>query len=120
MSPVSKSIFKKFLAAIPFGEVARKAPTTDRGQRLWPPQTSQNDKKYNLRVDKGSSLPDGREQLIIQANKNAEDQSARKSAQKDSHKIVAMVAIDPQQDLLDEEAINEEAMASFYEQNYGD
>ncbi|CAE7021756.1 hypothetical protein P3342_004873 [Pyrenophora teres f. teres] len=72
MSPISKSVFKRFLDALPIGKVAQKIANTERGQRLWPSQTSKNDQKYNFRADKGSTLPDGSQEIVFQANKNAE------------------------------------------------
>ncbi|KZF25506.1 hypothetical protein L228DRAFT_280744 [Xylona heveae TC161] len=116
MSSISKSAFKKFLDQMPFGKVVQKTKNAHRGQRLWPSQTSKNDKKYNFRADKGSKLPDGRQEIIIQANKNADDKGVRESAQKDSHRIVAKVAVDPVKDPQGD-SINEDALNSFEENN---
>ena len=116
MSPISKSTFKKFLELMPFSEVVQKFQSTERGQRLWPSQTSKNDKKYNFRADKGSTLEGGQQEVIIQANKNAEDKSVRESAQKDSHRIVAKVAVDPANDQQGSK-ITKDALNSFEENN---
>jgi hypothetical protein len=114
MSPISKSVFKQFLEAFPVKKVAQKITSTERGQRLWPSQTSKNDQKYNFRADKGSTLPDGSQEIIFQANKNAENKGVKKSAQEDSHKIVAKVAIKPENGPSD---ITKDALKSFEENN---
>lgn len=116
MSNISKSIFKKFLEAMPFAKVIQKTTSTPKGQRLWPSQTSKNDTKNNFRADKGAVLPDGRQEIIIQANKNAEDRSVRESAQRDSHRIVAKVVVDPEQD-PDGDKLVDDALESFEENN---
>jgi hypothetical protein len=112
MSPISKSVFKRFIDALPIGKVAQKIANTERGQRLWPSQTSKNDQKYNFRADKGSTLPDGSQEIIFQANKNAENKGVRQSAQDNSHRIVAKVAIKPENGASD---ITEDALKSFEE-----
>lgn len=116
MSPISKSAFKKFLAQIPLATVIQKAVNSGRGQRVWPSQTSKNDAKYNFRADRGSELGDGRVELIIQANKNAENKGVRESAQKDSHRIVAKVAVDPVKDPSGS-SVEDDALNSFEENN---
>jgi len=114
MSPISKSAFKQFLNVLPVDKVVQKLVNTERGQRLWPSKTSKNDKKYNFRADKGSTLPDGSHEIIFQANKNAENKGVRQSAQEDSHRIVAKAAVNP-----DEGADNlaKDALTSFDENN---
>lgn len=114
MSPISKSVFKKFLDALPVGKVVQKITSTERGQRLWPSQTSKNDKKYNFRADKGSTLPDGSQEIIFQANKSADNTGVRKSAQENSHRIVAKVVVKPNSGTSD---ITEDALKSFEENN---
>jgi hypothetical protein len=116
MSPISKSIFKKFLRQIPLTSVIPKALNADRGQRLWPSKTSKNDKTYNFRVDRGSTLPDGKVELIIQANKNAEDKGVRDSANKDSHRIIAKAALDPVND-PEGTTVEDDALDSFEKNN---
>ncbi|KAH7110054.1 hypothetical protein B0J11DRAFT_407956, partial [Dendryphion nanum] len=74
ISPISKSVFKQFRDALPIGKVAKRIANTERSQRLWPSQTSKNDQKYNFRADKGSTLPVGSQEIIFQANKNAQNQ----------------------------------------------
>jgi len=114
MSPISKSIFKQFVESLPLGKISKKISSTERGQRLWPSKTPNNDKKHNFCVDKGSVLPDGRQEIIFQANKNAENKGVRQSAQADSHKIVAKVTIDPKETTGD---ITQDALKSFDENN---
>ncbi|KAI9702240.1 MAG: hypothetical protein M1820_006172 [Bogoriella megaspora] len=104
MSSISKSVFKKFLDAMPFGE------------RIWPSRTSKNDAKFNFRADKGSTLADGRKEVVFQANKNADDQGVRESAQTDSHKIVAKVVVDASGDPQGSN-VNQDALESFDENN---
>jgi hypothetical protein len=116
MSPISKSAFKKFLTQIPLDTVIQKAVNAERGQRLWPSQTSKNDAKYNFRADRGSELADGRVEVIIQANKNAENKGVRESAQKDSHRIVAKVAVDPASDPSGS-SVEDDALDSFEKNN---
>lgn len=94
----------------------QKAVNTEHGHRLWPSKTPLNDTKYNFRADRGSELPDGKVELIIQANKNAEDKSVRQSAQKDSHRIVAKVVVDPVNDPSGV-SVEEDALNSFEENN---
>jgi hypothetical protein len=118
MSPISKSIFKQFLEVIPFGRVISKTNTADKGQRLWPSRTPKNDQKYNFRADKGATLPDGRQEIIFQANKNAENKGVRQSAQEDSHRIVAKVAVDPKDDAKTSDIVDD-VLKSFEENNWG-
>ncbi len=116
MSPISKSVLKKFLNNLPLPTVIRKAVNAERGQRLWPSQTSRNDTQYNFRADRGSTLPDGKVELIIQANKNAENKGVRESAQKDSHRIVAKVAVHPENDPSGT-SVYDDALDSFDQNN---
>jgi hypothetical protein len=114
MGPISKSVFKKFLSEIPLPKVIHKAVNTERGLRLWPSRTSKNDAKYNFRADKGSQLPDGKVELVIQANKNAENKGVRESAQQDSHKIISKAAVDPINDAQGHD-VESDALKSFEE-----
>lgn len=116
MSDISKKIFKKFIETLPFSKVVQKTTGTPQGWRLWPSQTSRNDKQNNFRADKGATLPDGRQEIIIQANKNAENKGVRESAQKDSHRIVAKVVVDPEQ-ASDRNKFMDDALESFDENN---
>lgn len=109
----SKSIFKKFLEALPMSKASKKIVSTECGQRLWLSQTSKNDQKYNFRVDKGSTLPEGSQEIIFQANRNAENKDVRQSAQHHSHKIVAKVAMKPD----GPSDITDDALKSFEENN---
>ena len=110
--PISKSVFKKFLQLVPLEKVIAKSKSADQGHRLWPSRTSKNDQKYNFRVDQGATLADGKQQMIIQANKNAENAGVKESAQKDSHRVVAMVTVDPENDPSGSN-VEDDALASF-------
>lgn len=114
MVVISKTPFKKFLKDFPTGKVLKKMESTERGQRLWPSQNAKNDTKHNFRCDKGSVLPDGRHELIFQANKNAEDTNVRKAAMADSHAIIAKVAVKPEEA---EETVKAMALESFTDNN---
>lgn len=70
----------------------------------------------NFRADKGATLPDGRQEIIIQASKNAENRGVRESAQKDSHRIVAKVVVDPGQ-APDSDKLIDNALQSFDDNN---
>ena len=84
---ISKKIFKKFLDAVPWEKVFKKAETATRGNRLWPTNTA-DDKNKNMRIDAGSKVGDKFE-VIVQPNKGAEDPSGKKAAQANSHQILA-------------------------------
>jgi len=116
MPRISIAVFRKFIKAIPYDKVIKKATTTERGQRIWPSGTHKKDQAYNFRLDKGSNLPDGRQEIIIQANKNAENKGVRQSAQANSHDIVAKVIVDPEND-PEGKNIPKDAEESFKERN---
>ncbi|KAB8212979.1 hypothetical protein BDV33DRAFT_185723, partial [Aspergillus novoparasiticus] len=80
----SKSV-KTFVAKVPWSKVIEKAGgAKDRGDRLWPSRNSKNDSTLNFRLDKGSTdSKTGNIEIILQANKNAEDPEVKKAAQKD-------------------------------------
>jgi hypothetical protein len=65
-------------------------------------------------VDKGSILPDGGQEIVFQANKNTKDKGVRQSAQENSHRIVAKIAVDPNNGGGD---IIEDALKSFEDNN---
>jgi hypothetical protein len=109
---ISKTVLERFLNKIPVGKVIEKAVNASRGQRLWPSQTSRNDQANNFRADRGSELSNGKYEVIIQANKNAEDKGVRESADKDSHKIISKVVIDPKND-PEGESFKDDALADF-------
>lgn len=49
----------------------------------------------NFRVDKGAKISEDEHELIIQANKNANDPEVKKAAQRNSHDILAKCVINP-------------------------
>lgn len=61
-------------------------------------QQGQRPPESNYRLDQESKLDDGRSEVILQANKNAQDASVKKSAQQDSHLILAKGLADPKND----------------------
>lgn len=101
---------------MPLSKVIQKTTVTPLGHRLWPSQTSRNDMTNNFRADKGATLPDGRQEIIIQANKNAENKGVRESAQKDSHRLVAKMVVDPEQ-VPDRSKLIGDVLESFKENN---
>ena len=92
----SKTV-KTFLGKVPWAKVIEKAGgAKDRGDRLWPSKNSRNDTSLNFRLDKGSAdSKTGEVELILQANKGAEDPEVKKAAQKDSDAILGKVFVDP-------------------------
>jgi HJR/Mrr/RecB family endonuclease len=52
-------------------------------------------KRKKFRIDKGATISDSQQELILQANKDAENVQVKKSDQKDSHRILAKCVIDP-------------------------
>ena len=101
---------------MPLTSVISKTAATPRGHRLWPPPNARDDQKYNFRADKGSELKDGKQEIIIQANKNAENKGVRESAQKNSHKIVSKFPVDPKNDSKGSN-VEKDALASFDKNN---
>ncbi|KAJ5370007.1 uncharacterized protein N7496_006099 [Penicillium cataractarum] len=91
--PISIKTLRAFTEGIPWAKVFKKAENTTKGQRLYPSQS--HDKKKNFRIDKGATVSDTQQEIILQANKDAEDTEVKKSAQKDSHRILAKCVIDP-------------------------
>lgn len=87
--------FRQYVGIISWAKVFKKAESTERGQRLWP--TGSQDKKLNFRIDKGAKISDTQHEIIIQANKGADDPEVKKSAQKDSHRILAKCTINPKE-----------------------
>ncbi|KAJ9211160.1 hypothetical protein DTO166G4_7186 [Paecilomyces variotii] len=111
--PISKKTVRKFLDGVPWTKVYQKAENTERGQRLYPSQTL--DKKLNFRIDKGAKISDNEHEIIMQANKNADDAEVKKSAQKDSHKILAKCVIDIKNE--DPQKAEADLQESFDERN---
>jgi hypothetical protein len=76
---ISAKKFQEFLNKVPWNRVGQKAANTPRGHRLFPSRTPRNDTSHNSRIDKGADV-DGKPELIVQANKNAEDKKVREAA----------------------------------------
>lgn len=113
--PIPRKAIIQFVERdINWERVSRKAASSNLGDRLWPSRTSENDKKSNLRADKGPEI-DGKVKVVIQANKNAEDPSVKAFAAKDSHRTVAEFTIDPKNP--DIAKAKEDAVASFDERS---
>ncbi|KAE8358570.1 hypothetical protein BDV27DRAFT_67597 [Aspergillus caelatus] len=112
----SKSV-KTFVAKVPWSKVIEKAGgAKDRGDRLWPSRNSKNDSTLNFRLDKGSTdSKTGNIEIILQANKNAEDPEVKKAAQKDSDAILGKVLVDPKKPNAEE--ARSALIASFKERN---
>ena len=106
-----KSDFEYY--CIPWAKIFKKAENTTKGQRLYPSQS--HDKKKNFRLDKGATISDNQQEIILQANKDAENAEVKKEAQKDSHRILAKCIIDPNN--VDAEKAKMGLEASFKENN---
>ena len=100
---ISKKALEKFITAVPWDRVVKKAEHAEQGTRLWPTNKSK-DADLNFRIDKGANLGDKKSELILQANKDAKDKSVKKAAQKDSHQIIAKAIADTQNDTKGESA----------------
>jgi hypothetical protein len=72
------------------------------GTRVHPPQTSKNDQKYGIRLDKGVGV--GKNvQLNLQINSNATETALKNLVQKNgSHATYATVEVDPNQEVTEE------------------
>ncbi|KAL4912438.1 hypothetical protein BDW62DRAFT_194607 [Aspergillus aurantiobrunneus] len=108
---------KTFIGKVPWVKVIEKAGgAKDRGDRLWPSRNSKNDSALNFRLDKGSTdLETGNVEIILQANKNAEDPEVKKAAQKDSDAILGKVLVDPKNPNAEE--AKDTLIASFKKRN---
>lgn len=111
--PISIKTIRKFLDGVPWAKIYKKAENTTKGQRLYPSQS--NDKKLNFRIDKGATINEIQHEIIIQANKGADDAEVKKAAQKDSHRILAKCVIDPKKE--EEKKAKSELEASFRANN---
>jgi hypothetical protein len=111
--PISIKTVRAFTDGIPWAKIFKKAENTTRGQRLYPSQS--HDKKKNFRLDKGATISDNQQEIILQANKDAENAEVKKEAQKDSHRILAKCVIDPNN--VDAEKAKMDLEASFKENN---
>jgi hypothetical protein len=94
---ISKKALEKFLTAVPWDKVVKKAEHAEQGTRIWPSNRSK-DADLNFRLDKGADLGNRKSEVILQANKDAKDKSVKKAAQKDSHQVVAKAIADAQND----------------------
>lgn len=112
MAKFSIKVVREFAQGLPWSKVIKKAANIERGQRVFPSQTPKNDSKYNLRMDKGFVVG-GKQELILQANKNAKDAGVKAAAAEDSHKIWAKILVDPENP--DEEAAEKDLIESFKE-----
>ncbi|PGH03427.1 hypothetical protein AJ80_08675 [Polytolypa hystricis UAMH7299] len=113
--PVAKfsiKVVREFAAGVPWSRVIQKAKNAERGTRLFPSQSARNDKKHNLRFDKGSVVG-GKLELILQANKDADNAGVKAAAAADSHKIWAKVLVDPEN--FDEGKTESDLLESFKE-----
>ncbi|KAG9228228.1 hypothetical protein BJ875DRAFT_412980 [Amylocarpus encephaloides] len=94
---ISKKALEKFVTAVPWDKVVKKAEHAEKGTRIWPTNRSK-DADLNFRIDKGANLGNGTSEVILQANRDAKDKSVKKAAQKDSHQIVAKAITNAQND----------------------
>lgn len=91
---ISIKTLQKFLDKVPWTKVLEKVKNTPKGNRVFPSRSSKNDASNNFRLDRGSDV-EGKPELILQANKNAEDKKVKEAAQNDSHAILAKGVADP-------------------------
>jgi hypothetical protein len=61
---ISKKVLEKFLIAIPWDKVVRKAEHAEQGTRLWPTNKSK-DADLNFRINKGANLGDRKSEVIL-------------------------------------------------------
>ncbi|RYP57609.1 hypothetical protein DL769_009387 [Monosporascus sp. CRB-8-3] len=108
---ISTKKLLSFLKSVPFNKVVKKAQTASVGHRLYPSRTPAQDAHNNFRIDRGHEVS-GKFELILQANKNAEDTNVRKAAEKDSHAILAKGLADPAND-PEGEAVEKDLVADF-------
>ena len=108
---ISAKAVDAFAKSVPWAKAIKKPTSTSRGQRVYPSKTRKNDSKLNFRLDKGSEV-DGKHELILQANKNAENPGVKKAAAKDSHAVVAKILVDPAKD-KDGLTASQDLMAAF-------
>ena len=74
---ISKKALEKFLTAVPWDKVVKKAENAEQGTRLWPTNKSK-DADANFRIDKGLNLSDGTSEMILQVNRDAKDPSVKR------------------------------------------
>lgn len=99
---ISLKVLRTFLAKVPWIRVSAKAETAEKGDRLFPSRTPNNDRKHNFRLDRGSEVQ-GKPEIVLQANKNAEDKNVRQAAGKDSHAVLAKVVVGKSEDEMVDE-----------------
>lgn len=92
--PISIKTVRQFVDGIGWARLYKKAETATKGQRLYPSQSK--DKKLNFRIDKGAKINENQHEIVLQANKDAENAEVKKAAQTDSHRILAKCVIDPE------------------------
>jgi hypothetical protein len=85
---ISVKTLQKFLDKVPWAKVLQKSKNVPKGGHVYPSRSSKNDSNLGFRLDRGSDV-DGKPELVLQANKNAEDTKVKQAAQKDSHAILA-------------------------------
>lgn len=110
MGKFSVKVVKQFAAGVPWSKVIQKVANAEKGTRVFPSRTAKNDAKYNLRFDKGSVV-NGMHELVLQANKNAENAIVKSAAAADSHKIWAKILVDPKN--FDGKKAEEDLFESF-------
>lgn len=104
---ISIGPFQKFVKEVVCWPTAiKKGEHTSPGNRIEPTNKSK-DALNNFRIDTGRSLEEGKYEMILQANKNAEYASVKKAAQADSPQIVAKAIADPKDDPHGEKAKEE-------------
>lgn len=85
------------------------------GTRAFPARTKANDAKFGVRIDNGEIVVrNGQEykQYKFQANKEAENSTIRKIAEKNPHGVLAVAEIRVIKDFTDEEA--DEIITDFF------
>ncbi|KAI7388958.1 hypothetical protein KC336_g17244 [Hortaea werneckii] len=99
---ISTKTLKKFLEKVEWEKVQQKAKNASKGDRIFPSWNPKDDAKNNFRLDRGSEV-DGKPEIVLQANKNADDKKVKQAAWKDSHDILAKgIADSSEPDLKDQ------------------
>ncbi|KAI7315196.1 hypothetical protein KC315_g11156 [Hortaea werneckii] len=99
---ISVKTLRKFLEKVNWEKVQQKAKNASKGDRIFPSWNSKDDAKNNFRLDRGSEV-DGKPEVVLQANKNADGKKVKQAARKDSHDILAKGIADPSEpDLIDQ------------------
>lgn len=111
--PISIKTVRAFAAQVPWAKLYGKTKNATKGQRLYPSKS--HDKTKNFRLDKGATISDNQQEIILQANKDAENAEVKKSAQQNSHRILAKCVIDP--DNVNAEQAQKDLEESFWSNN---